>query len=90
MAKQTYQFRPTPDSPEYEMLPVEIEKSEESWVKLFLEDGTVLKVKIIVSKVGRSVNRPIPGRNGEPLYHIESGTVVVAEVPDKLRFKGEE
>lgn len=86
MAKETYTWRPADDGPEFEMLPVEIVRSEESWVKLFLEDGTVLRVKIVVSKVGRSIDKPIPGRNGEPLYHIQSGTIVVADVPKELYF----
>jgi len=86
----TYKYRPSKDAPEYEMTPVEIEKSEESWVKLYLEDGTLLRVKIVVSKVGRSIDKPVPGRNGEPLYHIQSGTVVVADVPDELRFEDAE
>lgn len=90
MPQETYKYHPADGAPEFEMLPVEIKRSEESWMKLYLEDGSILKVKLVVSKVARSVDRGIPGRNGEPLYHIETGTIVLADhVPDELHIKDE-
>jgi len=90
VAQETYKYHPVDGSPEFEMLPVEIEKSEESWMKLYLEDGSVLKAKLVVSKVARSIDHGIPGRNGEPLYHLQTGTIVIADfVPDELRLKDE-
>lgn len=86
MAGGTYKLRPAKDGPEFEMAPVEVVKSEESWTKLYLEDGTVLKMKFIVSKVARSIDKPVPGTN-EPLYYVESGNLLMAEVPESLRFK---
>ena len=91
MPQETYKYSPADGAPDFEMLPVEIEKSEESWMKLYLEDGSILKAKLVVSKVARSIDRGVPGRNGEPLYHIQSGMIVLADhVPEELRFKDEE
>ena len=90
MAQETYKYFPTDGAPEFEMLPVEIEKSEESWMKLYLEDGSILKVKLLVSKVARSIDHGIPGRKGEPLYHLQTGTIVIADfIPEELHFKDE-
>jgi len=86
-----YTYTPADGVEPFKMLPVDIEKSEESWTKLYLTDGSILKVKLVVSKVGRSIDRGIPGRDGEPLYHILSGTIVIADrVPPELRFKDKE
>lgn len=90
MAKKEYKYTPAPGADEFSMVPVEIDRSEEQWTKVYLADGTVLKVRIIVVKAGRSIDKPAPGSNGEPLYHVQSGTVVVADVPDNLRFDVEE
>lgn len=89
MSGNTYKY--TAASGEtFEMVPVEIVKSEEYWSKLHLADGTVLKVKLVVARAGRSIDKPVPGGAGEPVYLIQSQTVVVAEVPDELCFKGKE
>jgi hypothetical protein len=81
MAKKVYQYT-GPSGEKFQMLPVDIDKSEEYWNKYFLADGTILKVKVVVVKAGKSADKPVPGSGGQPLYHIQSQTVVVAEIPD--------
>lgn len=90
MTEKTYKYKPAENADEFTMLPVEINSTEEQWTKVFLEDGTVLKVRIVVSRAARSTDKPIPDSNGEPLYRIHSNTIVVADVPDELRFPPEE
>jgi hypothetical protein len=90
MAERSYKYTPVPGAGQYEMVPVEIRDQEENWTKVYLADGSVIKVKTIVTKVGRSVDRPIPDSGGEPLYHVMSRNIVVAEVPDELYFVEEE
>ena len=72
---------------------VDIVESDEKWNTYKLEDGTVLRVKQVVVQAARSVDKPIPGSNGEPLYHVKTQTLVTSVVPDKLLFpdgRGEE
>ena len=89
MTGNTYQYIAT-SGETFEMVPVEIVKSEEYWSKLYLADGTVLKVKLVVAQAGRSIDKPVPGGAGEPVYQIKSQAVVVAEVPDELKFGKED
>ena len=90
MTDKTFKLKAGKNDEEYTMTPVEIVSTEEQWTKVNLEDGTVLKVRVVVTRVARSTDKPIPDSNGEPLYHIQSGTIVVADVPDGLRFQVEE
>ena len=52
-----------------------------------LEDGTVLKVKQVVIQAARSIDKPIPGSNGELLYHVKTQTLVTSVVPKELLFR---
>ena len=90
MAERTYKYVPVPDADEYEMKQVGIVEQEENWSAVVLDDGTTVRIKTIVTKVGRSTNRPIPNSGGEPLYHVMLRNIVVAEVPDELYFEDEE
>ncbi len=66
----------------YRMQQVDITRMDECWNKLYLEDGTVLRVRLLVGEAGKSIDKPVPGGKGEPLYHIKSQTIVIAEVPE--------
>jgi len=70
----------------FKMEVVDIVESDEKWNTYTLEDGTVLKVKQVVVQAAKSIDKPIPGSNGEPLYHVKTQTLVTAVVPDKLLF----
>ena len=62
---------------------VPIEESTERWTELTLEDGAILRVKVVVSNVLR-----IPGKkdnDGNPLYAIKStNALVLLSGPTKL------
>jgi len=54
-----------------------------------LEDGTILKVKVIAGKISRGIDPDTGGiyylPDGEPLYNVRHQIAVYAEVPEKLR-----
>ena len=81
---------PQPQEPEFEMKRVEVEDENEFWNEYKLEDGTVLRVKLVVAQVKKSVDKPIPNSSGEPLYSIKADTVVDADVDSDELFDVEE
>lgn len=54
----------------------------EDWSRYLVNDGTELRVRIVVRKI-IEINQPDP--NGYPGFGIESMNVVSAIVPDKLK-----
>lgn len=62
---------------------------KEDWNKYQLEDGSLIKVRLIVNKIARGID-PETGDilrvpdSGEPYYNINYSVEVVAEVPEKL------
>ena len=62
---------------------VEYKPTAEPWCELECEDGTRLRVKLVVSDVIRvdSVKTP----DGAPLYMIKSSNILQANVPEELR-----
>lgn len=70
------------------------EVEEESWNVYKLEDGTILRVKLIATKIARGLD-PETGDIfylplGEPMYNIRHTVVVSAQVPNELLKKPEE
>jgi len=61
----------------------------EDWNIYELEDGTILRAKLVASKISRGID-PETGDifyledRGEPLYNIRHTVIVVAEVPKEL------
>lgn len=93
MSTKQYDYEDKALGVSFKMEVVDIVESDEKWNTYTLEDGTVLKVKQVVVQAGRSIDKPIPGSNGEPLYHVKTQTLVTAVVPDHLIFpngEGEE
>lgn len=62
---------------------VEIKKSEESWSKYTLADGTTLRVRPVVVEVVRLVGQYDP--NGDPLYQAKTALIVDAKIPTRLK-----
>ncbi|MFB6215039.1 MAG: hypothetical protein ABEI54_04135 [Candidatus Bipolaricaulia bacterium] len=73
----------------YKMRRVEVEEENEFWNEYELEDGTTLRVKLILSQAAKSVDKP-KDSSGEPLYSVKTDTVVDAIVPEDQYFKDEE
>jgi hypothetical protein len=59
---------------------VPIEESIERWTELRLEDGAVLRVKVVVSNVFRLLDKD---EQGNPRYAINSTNAVVLGSPPK-------
>lgn len=76
-----------PDGRMVEAEDLDFESVKEEWNEYKLEDGTVLKAKLVVSKVLRAKEYQ---ESGEPIYTISSANVVRAKVPEELIKKSEE
>jgi hypothetical protein len=61
---------------------------KEPWAEYALEDGTRLRFRATANKIWRVVDRFSP--TGEPMYVVNSTTVVVADVPPQLLGPGTE
>lgn len=55
---------------------------KEEWMNVFLEDGTVIRFKSVLTRVFDTGQRDTLG---EPIYRIDSQNVVVAKSPEELR-----
>lgn len=64
---------------------IEINQASEYWNQYLLEDGTVLKMKLVATKVVRLVGQY--DQVGNPVYFINSTNVVSLESPDNLKKK---
>ena len=62
---------------------VNFDIEKENWNKYLLDDGTKLRVRLVVAQVVRLDNEYT--REGEPIYVINSTNVVSADVPDHLQ-----
>lgn len=68
-----------------EATPVETNQSSERWNEYLLEDGTVLKMKLVLQKVLR-VDGEYDGE-GNPVYIMQSTNVSTVTAPDDLKRK---
>lgn len=66
-----------------EATPIEVNQANEYFNQYFLEDGTLLKMKLVATKIFR-----IDGRydgEGNPLYFVQSTNVVSVNSPQNLK-----
>ena len=64
---------------------IEVSQAQERWNEYLLDDGTILKIKLVVTNVYR-----VEGQydaEGNPLYVVQSTNVVSANAPHELRRK---
>lgn len=64
---------------------VDVNQSSEYWNQYLLEDGTVLKFKVVATQVAK-----IDGEHdseGNPVYHVKSANVLTVICPDELKKK---
>jgi hypothetical protein len=68
---------------------LKFETVKEDWNMYKLEDGTILRVKLVAGKISRGID-PETGEifyledKGEPLYNITYSLVIIADVPKDL------
>ena len=68
--------------------PVDVNQSGERWNEYFLEDGTVLKMKLVLKKVFK-----VDGEfdeEGNPVYVMQSTNVTSVSAPGDLKKKDKE
>ena len=65
--------------------PIGINQSNEQWNTYLLEDSSVLKVKMVVTKVSRIDN--VYDVEGNPVYIFQSTNVTSIEAPENLKKK---
>ena len=64
---------------------IDVNQSNERWNEYLLEDGTILKLKAVLTNVYR-----IDGQydaEGNPMYILQSTNVISANAPQELRRK---
>lgn len=70
---------------EVEATPVEINQANEYWNQYLLDDGTILKMKLVATKVLRLENRY--DNEGSPIYLVQSTNVLTVNAPSNLKRK---
>ncbi|MEM3056659.1 MAG: hypothetical protein QW639_05460 [Candidatus Bathyarchaeia archaeon] len=63
---------------------LEFETNREVWNEYELEDGSILRVKLVVSAVQKT---SVFTQDGDPLYNVQSSAVMGVIVPPELRRK---
>ena len=84
MAKRTV---PGPDGQPIDATEVGFRTGAENFNEYLLDDGTVLKIKLVVTRVLKIDDTY--DLQGDPVYVAQSTNVIVASVPDELK-KGQE
>jgi hypothetical protein len=74
---------PGPAGQPIEVEPIPFRSGQENWNDYFLEDGTVLRMKTVVTEVQRAVDAY--DQDGNPMYIVRSANVLNVDAPDKLR-----
>ena len=66
--------------------PVDVNQSSEKWNEYFMEDGTVLKMKLVLKKVFKVEGEFDP--EGNPVYVMQSTNVTSVSAPGNLKKPG--
>jgi len=64
---------------------IEVNQSSEKWNDYFLDDGTTLKVKLVVQKVFRVIGKF--DHEGNPVYIFYSTNISATNSPGSLKKK---
>jgi hypothetical protein len=75
-----------PGQPPKDAQLVEVSNASETWNQYLLTDGTVLKLKVIVTEIWRLEGEY--DNDGNPLYVVRSGNVLAVNAPDEVRRPG--
>lgn len=62
---------------------IEVQQSSEQWNQYLLADGSVVKLKVVVTEVWRIDNEY--DNDGNPVYLVRSRNVVTVSSPEELR-----
>ena len=64
---------------------IDVNQAKELWNEYLLDDGSVLKLKVIVTEVAKLVD--VQDKDGNPVYVVKSGNVLVVNSPESLKRK---
>lgn len=70
---------------EVDAVEVRYKSVREDWNEYDIDDGTTVRVKLLVSEIVRLTDRF--DQEGNPVYVIKSGNVVFVKAPDHLKRK---
>jgi len=73
------------DGREAEATPMEINQASEYWNQYLLEDGSIVKIKLVATKILRLDNEY--DAEGSPVYFVQSTNVLSVNAPDSLKKK---
>jgi hypothetical protein len=76
-----------PDGQEHEAEPIGFRTSGEHFNEYLLDDGTVLRIKLVLTEVFKV--KDAYDRDGNPAYLARHSQVIVVDSPDHLRGGGE-
>lgn len=76
-----------PDGVERDALEVGYQNPAEHWNEYLLDDGTVLRLKPVVTQIIRIEG--LYDHNGDPAYQVQSMNVVTVSAPEQLRKGGQ-
>jgi hypothetical protein len=74
-----------PDGRELPAIELGFQTAGEYWNEYILEDGAVVKIKLVMTNVVRVEDEY--DANGAPVYLAQSTNVMAVSAPDKLRKK---
>jgi hypothetical protein len=74
---------PLPGGNEGEAEVISFRASNENWNDYLLDDGTVLRMKLVVTEVLRVTNQY--DQQGNPVYMVTSTNVMAIDAPDELK-----
>jgi hypothetical protein len=62
---------------------IDVQQANEQWSQYLLADGTVIKLKVVVTEVWKVIGTY--DNDGNPQYIVRSGNIVTVNAPDELR-----
>jgi hypothetical protein len=72
-----------PDGREAIAMPIEINQTSEQWNHYLLDDGSSLRVKLVITKVSRIDNEYDP--EGNPVYVFQSTNITSVSSPEDIK-----
>ena len=79
---------PLPDGSFLEGVAIPFRGTGEHWNEYLLDDGSVLRVKLVAMEVVKIDDQYDP--QGNPVYVVQSQNVLAVNAPERLRKGGEE
>ena len=69
-----------PDGKDHDAIPVGFQNSREYWNEYLLDDGTIIRLKLVATEVLKIAD--VRDASGAPVYVVKSTNVLVVNAPD--------